>query len=83
MTVYQHLGYALRIIQQESDWRKWGPMIDALTPDQQEECRPWLRMQAKLAQRRERDSRASQPTAFPPSSKSRAPGSRKPRAGKT
>ncbi|MDQ7996076.1 MAG: hypothetical protein AAGC76_09505 [Luteibacter sp.] len=52
MTVYLHLGHAIRIMRQESDIRKWGALIDALTPEQQAEVRPWLRVQAKLALRR-------------------------------
>jgi hypothetical protein len=58
MAVYHHLEHALRIMRTEPDYRKWGPLIDALTPDQQAEVRPWLRVQAKIAMRRERDMKA-------------------------
>jgi hypothetical protein len=57
--IYHHLAHALAIMRKESDYRKWGPLIDALTPEQQAEVRPWLRVQAKIAQRRERDTRAT------------------------
>jgi hypothetical protein len=48
MTVYRHLTHALRIMRIEPDFRKWGPLIDALTPEQQEECRTWLREEARM-----------------------------------
>jgi len=74
MTVYHHLGKALAIIRREPDFMKWGPLIDALTPEEQAECRPWLRMQARLAKRRrEPASRASPPASSPASSKKPAP----------
>lgn len=59
MTVYHFLEHALRIMRSEADWRKWGPLIDALTPEQQAEVRPWLRVQATIAKRRERDTKAT------------------------
>lgn len=61
MTVYMHLGKALEIIRKESDFRKWGPLIDALTPEEQAEVRPWLRQQARIAQRRQRHMSRSLP----------------------
>lgn len=54
MTVYHHLHHALRIMRQEGDFRKWGPLIDALTPEQQAEVRPFLRDRARIAQYRQR-----------------------------
>jgi len=59
VSVYMHLGKALEIIRKESDFRKWGPLIDALTPEEQAEVRPWLRQQARIAQRRARDTKAT------------------------
>jgi hypothetical protein len=52
VTVYKHLGKALDIQIKESDWRKWLPLIEALTPEEQAEVRPYLRMQARIAQGR-------------------------------
>jgi hypothetical protein len=49
MTVYKFLGHAIRVMRTEPDIKKWGALIDALTPDQQAEVRPWLRVQAKIA----------------------------------
>jgi hypothetical protein len=67
MTVYMFLGKALEIIRKESDFRKWGPLIDALTPEEQAEVRPWLRQQARIAQRRQRDMRVIPSTSSPDS----------------
>ena len=66
MTVYRHLTHALRIMRSEPDIQKWGPLIDALTPEQQAECRPWLRVQAKRILRNAHDqvSKASQPASL-------------------
>lgn len=52
MSVTRHLGRALEIQIKEPDWRKWGPLIEALTPEEQAEVRPYLRMQARIAQGR-------------------------------
>lgn len=60
MTVYMFLGKALEIIRKEPDYRKWGPLIDALKPEEQAEVRPWLRHQARIAQRRQRDMSGTQ-----------------------
>lgn len=73
MTVYHHLEHALRIMRSEPEWRKWGPLIDALTPDQQAEVRPWLRVQATMAKRRERDTKATAKPTSPAASSGRKP----------
>lgn len=52
MTVYLHLGHALRIIRTEPDFNKWAPLIDALTPEEQAEVRPWLRERVRIAKAR-------------------------------
>jgi len=54
MTVYHHLTHALRIMAIEPDFKKWGPLIDALTPEQQDECRVWLRQEAAMSKSRAR-----------------------------
>lgn len=59
MTVYRFLGKALDIQLRESDWRKWLPLIEALTPEEQAEVRPYLRMQARIAQGREQATNTS------------------------
>lgn len=59
MTVTKHLGKALEIQRREADWRKWLPLIEALTLEEQAEVRPYLRMQAKIAQGREQDTSTS------------------------
>lgn len=71
MTVYHHLSHALRIMRQEPDWRKWGPLIDALTPEQQAEVRPWLRERAEIAKYRAQGTRTTPPTDFKKASKRR------------
>lgn len=48
MTVYRHLAHAMRIIRAEPDIQKWGPLIDQLTQEQQDEVRPWLREYVKV-----------------------------------
>lgn len=45
--VYHHLDAAFAIAGREPDFRKWGPMIDALAPEVQAEVRPWLREEAR------------------------------------
>lgn len=72
MTVYHHLTHALRIMRIEPDYRKWGPLIDALTPEQQAECRPWLREEARMKRlpAQPQASRVSRP-AFSRSSSTR------------
>ena len=64
MTVYHHLSKALDIQRREPDYRRWGLLIDALTPEEQAEVRPYLRMQARIAQ-----GRASTKASAPPSSR--------------
>jgi len=59
MTVYKYLEHALRIMRTQPDIQKWPPLIDALTPEQQAECRPWLREQARLMLRRARQQGTS------------------------
>jgi len=56
MTVYHHLGRAIEIMRREPDPMKWGPMIERLSQDEQAECRPWLREQAKRVLRTRRDT---------------------------
>lgn len=58
MTVSKHFARALEIASRERDWSKWGPMIDALTPEEQEIVRPYLRMQARIAKRRQQATKA-------------------------
>ncbi len=58
MPVYTFLNDALHIMQIESNWRKWGPHIEALPENAQVECRSWLRQEAlkrNYHERRERD----------------------------
>gem|GEM_PF-4817970 len=73
MTVYRHLTHAMAIMRREPDYRKWGPMIDALTPEEQAECRSWLRVQAEMARARQRAraSKASRPASSAGSSSGR------------
>lgn len=71
--IYHHLHHALRIMRQESDWRKWGPLIDALTTEQQNEVRPWLRERAEIAKSRARATNPLQTSNF---SKGSSTGSR-------
>lgn len=52
--VYQHLGRALAIMRAEPDYRKWGPLIEALPAEARDEVREWLRDQARLLQAAER-----------------------------
>lgn len=61
MTVYRHLGRAIEIMRREPDPTKWGPMIDRLSEEEQAECRPWLREQAKRVLRIRRST-----APFPP-----------------
>lgn len=83
MSVYLHLHHALRIMRQEGDYRKWGPLIDALTPEQQAEVRPWLRDRVRIAQYRQQDTKTVPTSDF---SKASSTGSRsigKTKAGST
>ena len=64
MSVTKHLSRALDIQRKEPDWRRWAPLIEALTPEEQAEVRPYLRMQAKIAQ-----GRTSTKTSPPSSSR--------------
>lgn len=59
MTTSKHFARALEIASRERDWSKWGPMIDALTPEEQEIVRPYLRMQAKIAKRHQQATKAT------------------------
>lgn len=70
MTLYHHLSHAIRIMGEEADYRNWGPLIDALTPEQQAEVRPWLRERVRLilSGARARASKASPPPSSPGSS---------------
>jgi hypothetical protein len=84
MTIYYHLGKALEIIRKEPDFMKWGPLIDALKPEEQAECRQWLRMQARLAKRRrEQASRESRPSSLASNSTRRSSTSRPRKASPT
>jgi hypothetical protein len=71
MSVYKHLSRALDIQRRESDWRRWGPLIDALTPEEQAEVRPYLRMQAKIAQGRAQATNTSALSSSPVSKNKR------------
>lgn len=73
MTVYRYLGKALEIMRAEGDFRKWGPLIEKLTPEEQAEVRPWLRDRAKIAQYRQQ---ASKPLPTSDFSKASSSGSR-------
>ena len=84
MTVYLHLAKAFEIIRKEPDFMNWGPLIDALTPEEEAECRPWLRMQARLAKRRrEQASREFRPASSAGNSRKPATSSRPRRGGPT
>ena len=85
MTVYHHLSHALRIMREQPDPMEWGPLIDALTPEQQAEVRPWLRERFRIAQARAlaRSSKASRPASSPAFSTGRETTSRRPKAAKT
>jgi hypothetical protein len=72
MTVYKHLGRAPEIQIQESDWRKWLPLIEALTLEEQAEVRPYLRMQSRIAQGREQATNTSALSSSPVSKNRRA-----------
>lgn len=72
MTFYKHLGRALEIQIKESDWRKWLPLIEALTPEEQAEVRPYLRMQARIAQGREQATNTSALSSSPVSKNRRS-----------
>lgn len=54
MTVYHFLSFALDIMRRESDFRKWGPLIEALPPEAQDEVRTWLRQEARMSKHRAR-----------------------------
>lgn len=69
MTVYRHLGRAIEIMRREPDPMKWGMMIDRLSAEEQAECRPWLREQAKRVLRIRRITAQFPPTAFGRASK--------------
>lgn len=71
MTVYTHLHHALRIMRQEPNFRRWGPLIDALTPEQQAEVRPWLREREEIAQSRRQATRTTPPMDFKKASRQR------------
>jgi hypothetical protein len=81
MTVYHHLEHALRT---ESDYTKWGPLIDALTPEQQAEVRPWLREEVRMKRLPQRPpaSRVSQPASSRSSSTRPATTSKPPRGAR-
>lgn len=83
MTVYHHLHLALRIMRQEGDFRKWGPLIDALTPEQQAEVRPWLRDRARIAQSRQQGTRTVPTSDFSKASSTGSRYSGKPKGGST
>lgn len=83
MTVYHHLAHALRIMREEADWRNWGQLIDALTPEQQAEVRPWLRQEAQRRGGRPPASKAFQPPSFPANSTRQGKNSRPRRAART
>jgi len=71
VSVYKHLGLALAIMRKESDYRKWSPLIDALTPEQQAEVRPWLRERAEIARSRRQATKGTPPIGFNKASRSR------------
>lgn len=54
MSVYHHLTHALRIMRIEPDFRRWGPLIDALPPEARDEVRIWLRQEARISKHRAR-----------------------------
>lgn len=65
MSVTHHLSKALEIQRREPDFRKWLPLIEALTPEEQDEVRPYLRMQAKIAQGRQQGTSTSALSSSP------------------
>lgn len=81
--VYRHLSHALRIMRQEPDFTKWGPLIDQLTPEEQAEVRPWLRDRARIALYRRQATSASRPAASPASTNKQRTTSRTRRAAAT
>lgn len=81
--IYHHLHHALRIMRQESDWRKWGPLIDALAPEQQAEVRPFLRDRARIAQYRQQGTKTVPTSDFSKVSSTGSRSSGKPKAGST
>lgn len=65
MSVTRHLGKAVEIQRREPDWRNWLPLIEALTLEEQAEVRPYLRMQARIAQGREQATNTSALSSSP------------------
>ena len=59
MPTYHHLEHALALMRAEKNWRLWGPLIERIPEHAREECRAWLREEAKRRQLRERASRRS------------------------
>lgn len=57
--VHYHLSHALDVMRREKDYRKWGPLIDALPDAAREPCRLWLREEARKRQMFERVSGAA------------------------
>lgn len=56
MPIYTHLSHALKLMAQESNWRLWAPLIDQLPDEAREECRGWLRQEARKRQLHERNT---------------------------
>lgn len=56
--IYHHLHHALRIMRQQADFREWGPMIDALPAEAQDEVRTFLRDRARIALYRQQGTRS-------------------------
>jgi hypothetical protein len=64
VSVCFHLSRAMEIMRRQPDPMQWGALIDALTPEEQAEVRPYLRMQAKLVLRRRQATSTSQTQPF-------------------
>ena len=54
MPIYHHLSHALSVMAREPNYRKWAPLIEALPESAREECRTWLRQEARKRQLRDR-----------------------------
>jgi hypothetical protein len=53
--IYYHLDRAIAVMRAEPNYRKWGPLIDAIEDKSaREACRAWLREEARKRQMFER-----------------------------
>lgn len=63
MPLYTHLSHALTIMRAEPDYRKWGPLIEAVPECARQEVRDWLHQEATKRQLAGRQQRPAQPPA--------------------